>query len=289
MNRKLKETLVGWGYILPSSLILLLFILIPIVMSVMFSFTDFNGITQFQWVGFKNYITMIQDKYVQISIQNTIMYTLITVPVQTILAMVLAALLASYFRNKFGETIKGTLFVPVISSAVLVGTLWTLILATDNGLLNDFLSLFGIPRINWLGDRSTALLSVCLVSIWKNVGYFLVIYYAGIMDVPVSCYESAKVDGANARQQFFYITLPSLKPITYLVVTLGVIWSFQVFDMVYAMTKGGPGSATTTLVYTIYTAAFREYRMGYASSIAVFLFMLILLFNYVQKHFFKES
>ena len=117
------------------------------------------------------------------------------------------------------------------------------------------------------------------------MGYFLVIFYAGIMDIPISYYEAAEVDGASKTQQFFHITLPCLKSITYLVVTLGIIWSFQAFDMVYAMTKGGPGKATYTMVYTIYNAAFREYRMGYACAVALVLFVFILVVNNIQKLF----
>ena len=121
------------------------------------------------------------------------------------------------------------------------------------------------------------MLSVCIVSVWKNVGYFLVIYYAGIMDIPKELYEASKVDGANGIQCFFRITLPGLKNITYLVLTLGMIWSFQVFDLVYTMTGGGPGTSTITLVMTIYNAAFKEYNMGYASAVALLLFVFVLL------------
>lgn len=289
MNKQRKETLIGYAYILPSLILLVAFIIVPIIMSVYFSFTKYNGITSPEFVGLSNYVTMLNDEYVRISIKNTIYYTLITVPLQTIISMAIAAIIAQKFRNRFGDWVKSAMFVPVISSAILVGTLWTLLLATDNGMINNALALIGIDKINWLGQRSTALISVCIVAIWKNVGYFLVIFYAGIMNVPASLYEAADVDGATKTQQFFKITLPSIKPITYLVVTLGVIWSFQVFDMVYAMTQGGPGSSTTTLVYTIYNAAFREYRMGYASAVSVLLVVLILLFNVIQKQIFKEN
>lgn len=289
MKKQQKEALAGWIYILPSFLIVLGFVAIPICMSVYFSFTDYNVLAKPNWVGLSNYATMIKDIYVQASLKNTILYTLITVPFQTFFAMLIGTILAEKFRGRFGNAVKSALFVPVISSSILVGTLWTLLLATDNGAINSILGVFGIPNVNWLGQTSTSLISVCMVAIWKNVGYFLVIFYAGIMDIPRSYYEAAEVDGATKLQQFFKITLPCLKPITYLVVTLGVIWSFQVFDIVYAMTQGGPGSSTRTLVYTIYFAAFREYRMGYASAIAVMLFALILIFNGIQKLFFKDE
>jgi multiple sugar transport system permease protein len=128
-----------------------------------------------------------------------------------------------------------------------------------------------------------------MATVWKNVGYFLVIFYAAIMEVPRSLYEAAEVDGASRSQQFFYITLPGLSSVTYLVVTLGTIWSFQIFDMVYTMTGGGPGLSTVTLVLTIYNTAFREYSMGYASSIALLLFVFVILISYLQRLLFNNG
>ena len=144
------------------------------------------------------------------------------------------------------------MFIPVIASAVTAGTIWRIILSTDGGILNNILGVFGIDPVNWLGSTSTSLVSICIVAVWKNVGYFLVIYYAGIMGIPRDLYEAARVDGATTIQQFTKITLPMLKPITYLVVTLGIIWSFQVFDLSYQMTGGGPGHSSVTLVMSIY-------------------------------------
>lgn len=289
MKRRQKDELAGWIYILPSFIIILLFVIIPIIMSVYYSFTDYNVINPAVWVGFKNYIVMFKDIYVQESLKNTVYYTILTVPLQTIVSLVLAYIIAELFRNKFGNFIKGSLFVPVISSSILIGTIWVLILSTDNGILNSILAIFSIPPVNWLGQRSTSLLSVSIVSVWKNVGYFLVIFYAAILEIPRSYSEAAEIDGASKLQIFTKITIPCIKPIIFLVTTLGIIWSYQVFDLVYAMTQGGPGSSTITLVYTIYDAAFKQYRMGYASSISILLFALIILTTGIQKLFFKDK
>ena len=143
--------------------------------------------------------------------------------------------------------------------------------------------------MNWLGSTKTSLLSICIVAVWKNVGYFLVIYYAGIMGIQKDLYEAARVDGATPMQQFTKITLPVLKPITYLVVTLGIIWSFQVFDLAYLMTGGGPGHSSVTLVMGIYNAAFKQYKMGYACAMAMFLLLMIIIINVVEDLFFKEK
>ena len=289
MSRKMRNNIAGWLFVLPSFLTLIIFIAVPILKSFYFSLTDYSVLASPVFCGLKNYIMAFKDSFVQASLKNTCVYVLVTVPLQTILSMVIAAVIAMKFQNKYGRFVKACLFIPVISSSVLVGTLFTLLFDTDKGVINTVLSWFGVAGINWLGQSSTALITVCIAAIWKNVGYFLVIFYAGLMDIPVSYYEAAQVDGASKVKQFFAITLPCLKPITYLVVTLGIIWSFQSFDMVFAMTQGGPGKSTYTLVYTIYNAAFREYRMGYACAVALILFVLFLVVNSIQKLFLGEK
>lgn len=285
----MKNNIAGWLYVLPSFLLLITFFIIPICRSFYYSLTDYSVLSSPVFCGFKNYITALKDSFVQASLKNTCIYVLVTVPMQTILSMIIAAVIAMKFQNKYGRFVKACLFIPVISSSVLVGTLFTL-LVYDRRRCRKYCT---FHFWNWSGQlarqSSTALITVCIAAIWKNVGYFLVIFYAGLMDIPTSLYEAAQVDGASKIQQFFAITLPCLKPITYLVVTLGIIWSFQSFDIVYAMTKGGPGQSTYTLVYTIYNAAFREYRMGYACAVAVILFILILIVNNIQKFFLGDK
>lgn len=279
----------GILYVLPSFLLLLLFSLIPLGMTGYYSMTKFNVIQAPEWIGLANYKNALSDKFFTTSVVNTAIYTLIVVPVQTIVSLLLANAIAVKFRNKYGSFVKSTLFIPVVGSMILVGTVWKFMFATESGLVNEMIGLFGLAGPNWLGDKQLALISICLVSIWKNAGYFLVIYYAGLMDIPRSLYEAADVDGASRLQQFRYITLPSLKPITYLVVTLGTIWSFQVFDLVYAMTGGGPGRSTMTMVLTIYQNAFKYYKMGYASAISFALFLFIMIILGVINLLFRES
>lgn len=285
MNSKLKNNLWGWAFVLPSFAVLIVFVAFPILRSFYLSLTNYNVLKPPSFIGIKNYVSAFNDPFVQASLKNTFQYVLTTVPLQTVLSMIVAAVIAMKFQNSYGRFVKGCMFIPVISSSVLVGTLFTLLFDSSKGIINTVIGFFGASPVNWLGQKSTALLTVCIATIWKNVGYYLVIFYAGIMDIPISYYEAAEVDGASKTQQFFWITLPCLKPITYLVVTLGIIWSFQAFDMVYAMTQGGPGKATYTMVYTIYNAAFREYRMGYACAVALMLFVFILIVNNVQKLF----
>lgn len=289
LKGRTKDAIAGYIFILPSTILILTFSIIPILMVVYLSFTKFNVMQPAVFVGLDNYIRMFSDMFVRAGIINTLIYTAIVVPVQTVLSMIVAEVLASRFRNRFGGFVKSTMFIPVISSSVLVGSLWLLLLATDNGAINQILGLFSIQKINWIGTTDTALISICMASIWKNVGYFLVIFYAGIMDISPTIYQVARVDGASKMQQFFFITIPLLKPVTLLVVVLGTIWSFQVFDLVHTMTNGGPGRSTVTLVLTVYNTAFKEFSMGYASAISVLLFVIIMLISLVQKLFFKEK
>nr|WP_317430424.1 sugar ABC transporter permease [uncultured Blautia sp.] len=289
MSRKTKEAVQGVIYILPSFVLILIFCIVSIFMSGFFSFTDYNIMNAPEFVGLDNYKKMFQDSYVRDAAKNTLLYVVMTVPVQTLLALTLAAFLAEKMRNKTGGFLRSVMFIPVIASAVTAGTIWRIILNTDGGFLNNILNFFHISSVNWLGSTQTSLLSICIVAVWKNVGYFLVIYYAGIMGIQKELYEAAKVDGATSIQQFTKITLPILKPITYLVVTLGIIWSFQVFDLAYLMTGGGPGHSSVTLVMGIYNAAFKQYKMGYACAMAMFLLIMIIIINVIEDLFFKEK
>lgn len=290
MSRKNKEALQGIIYILPSFILILIFCIVPIFMSAYFSFTKYNIMNPPEFVGVDNYLQMFKDSYVTAATRNTLLYVLMTVPFQTIISLVFAAFIAEKLsKKKSGEFLRSVMFIPVIASAVTAGTIWRIILSTDGGILNNILGIVGIGPVNWLGSTSTSLVSICIVAVWKNVGYFLVIYYAGIMGIPKDLYEAARVDGATTIQQFVKITLPMLKPITYLVVTLGIIWSFQVFDLSYLMTGGGPGHSSVTLVMGIYNAAFKQYRMGYACAMAMFLLVVIVIINCLENLFFQEK
>lgn len=282
MVNKRNEAIKGYVFIVPSFILIMTFYLIPIFMTVYFSFTKYNIMQAPQFIGLNNYVRMFKDMFFYASLKNTLIFTLVTVPIQSILALIFASIIADFFRNRFGNSIKAIMFIPVIASGVLIGALWFTILS-PRGVFNSLLNLFSIKGVNWLGSKHTALLSLCMISIWKNVGYFLVIYYAGIMDIPQSIFEAAEVDGANGIQRFFKITLPFLSNISYLVVTLGTIWAFQVFDLVQIMTGGGPGKSTVSLVLTIYNAAFKEFSMGYACALSMAMLVVIIIISTIQK------
>lgn len=286
--RGLRKDYSGYIYILPATLSLIIFAIVPIGMAIYFSFTKYNVIQPASWIGLKNYVRLPKDPYMKAAVRNTLLYTLMQVPLTTVLSMMVATLITAQRRSHFIGAVKSIMFIPEISSMILVGTLWRIMYNPQTGLINQLLNLVGLPSVNWLGTSAMALPSIAIVGIWKNVGYFMVIYIAAILEIPSDLYEAAAIDGASGWQQFRYITMPRLKPTTYMVVILCTIWSFQVFDLAFTMTGGGPGKATTTLVYIIYTSAFRDYNMGYACAMAMFLFAIIIVISTVQRWLLRE-
>jgi multiple sugar transport system permease protein len=274
---------VGVGFVAPSTLVIAVVVALPILMSLYYSFTDFSLLGGATWAGLDNYVKLLSDEGFRRALWQTAVYTVISVPLQTILALMIADILVRRFRNRLGGVVRSILFIPVMASLVLTGTVWRYLLAYNGGAVNEILGLFGIPATDWLGQSSTALVAIALVTVWKNVGYFLIIYYAGILDIPEDQYEASALDGAGPFRQLVSITMPALRPVTLLVVVLGTIWSFQVFDLIYMMTGGGPGGSTSTLVYEIYQAGFKEFQMGYASAMSVVLFVIILAASALQR------
>jgi len=273
----------GVPYLIPSLLIMLVVVFAPIAMTLYFSLTDYSILQSGKFIGLENYRALVHDKAFLTSVRQTVVYTLVVVPLQTVIALVIAEVIAKRFRNRFGGFARSVLFIPVLSSLVVVGIVWRFLLDPQAGAVDSLFQLLGLDQPNWLGHPVLALLTVALVTVWKNVGYFLVIYYAGIMGIPRDLYEAAAMDGASPAKQFLYVTIPSLRPVTFLVVVLGTIWSFQVFDLVYTMTGGGPGGSTMTIVLSIYQAGFQNYQMGYASALSVVLLAIILVISLVQR------
>lgn len=285
----LKRDRDGYLYILPIFLLTILFCIVPIFKSLYYSFTSYNILQPPVFVGFKNYIRLKSDPVFITALKNTIIYTLSVVPIQTILALILAGILTSIKESRWTKFVKGTLFIPVISSMILIGIIWRDIYNPDIGMINMLLKFLNLHSINFLGQSKTALACVIFVAIWKNVGYFMVIYIGAIMNIPESYYEAAKVDGAGFWRRLFSITIPLLGPTTLFNVVLGTIWSFQAFDLVYSLTGGGPGFSTMTLVMHIYNSSFRQYEMGYGSTIAYVLFLIIAVISIIQMRLLKKG
>ena len=284
-----KRDFSGYLFILPICVISLVFFLVPISLSLFYSFHDYNVMNPPVFTGMKNYLRIFNDPVCLISIKNICVYTLGVVPLQTLVSLLLAVVLAPMTKNLWTDFLKGVLFIPVISSYILVGIIWRIILNSNLDPLNLAVSLLGMDSIMWLGHSQLAMLSVIFATVWKNVGYFMVLYIAGIMEIPSAYYESARIDGADGKQTFFHITVPLLRSKTYFVVILGTIWSFQVFDLVYALTGGGPGFSTMTLVMHIYTTAFKDFRMGYGMALSYVLLAIVIIVSIFQLKFMKSS
>lgn len=289
LKRQRRQALIGAAYIAPSFILMTIFNVIPIFVSLYLSFCKYNMVGSPVWIGLENFRKLASNKALGDALINTVNYVLMTVPVQTVLALLIAAFIAERLKNRYGSFLRSVIFIPVIVSLIASATVWSIMYNTNGGLLNQLLGLFDLPAVNFLGSKQTALASVAAVAVWKNTGYYMVIYYAGIMNVSPEIREAAVVDGAKAPQRFWYITLPMLKPITYMIVTLGIIGSFQVFDLVYKMTGGGPGRSTYTVAYMIYTYAFQDKRIGYACALAVGLLVVILVIHLLQTLLFKEK
>lgn len=291
MKKKvLKQQITGYGFILPSLIILAVFVIAPILLTFYYSMTEYNGFQDPAWIGLANFKEAITDLGVKAALKNTIVFVIASVPIQVSVSLLCAALLAANYRNKFGEFVRGAMFIPVLCSATLIGTIFFyLFAANEDAFFNVIMQALGFTKQNWLGNPKTALGVIIFVNSWKSIGYYMVIFYAGIMDIPNDLYEASALDGATKLQQFFRITLPNLRTVLFMVITVCTIWSFQIFDLAYAMTAGGPGHATTSLVYQIYLQGFRGFNFGYASAIAVILFLLVLVINVIQKLFMKDE
>jgi multiple sugar transport system permease protein len=279
--KKIKKYSKGYLFLLPNFLGFFFFMLIPIFMGAGISLTDYDGFKQLNFVGLENYINLFKDEYFIVSLKNNFLYTAVTVPGTVIIAILLAVALNSEIKGH--QIFKTFFFFPSISSMVAVGIVWAVLFNPSRGPINGFLEFIGIdtPPL-WLASTDTALWSVMIVAIWKQVGYYMVMVLAGLQSIPKQLYEAADIDGANKVVKFFKITLPMLSPITFMVTILTIISSFQVFDLINVMTKGGPGRATNVLVYRIYQEGFNYMRYGYASAMAYFLFVIILIITLIQ-------
>lgn len=273
---KLKDdTVWAWGMLLPNIIVFLMFMLIPMVATFVLSFTNYDMLTAPKFIGIQNYITMAKDPIVRQVTLNTIIYTVLTVPIGMCISLFLAVMLDQ--KIGFRKFYRAAFFLPSITSMVVVAIVWQWIYNPDYGLLNYFLSLFGIQGPKWLLDAKTALLSLAIVGIWKSAGYNMIIFLSGLQGISTTYYEAAELDVASKWAQFRYITLPMLKPTTFFIFIMAVISSFQVFDQVMLMTKGGPGRASSVLVHYLYQNAFQYFKLGYACAIAYLLFFIVMI------------
>lgn len=279
---------VGYLFMAPALLVMGTFVLLPILYAIFLSVQKVQllGGIAYEFVGLRNFARLLADDRVWIALQNTVKYVAIVVPAQTLLALGLAVTLNAGIRGQSAWRIL--FFLPTITSSAVL-TLIFMWIYNANGLLNHFLSLLGLPTYNWLGDPAVALQGIMIMNIWSTAPFFMVIYLAALQEIPQSMYEAATLDGATGWQQFRFITLPLLKPVTFFVMTMGVIGTFQLFDQSYIFSggSGGPNNATLTVVLLIYQYVFRDLQMGYAAAMAFLLAAVIISMTLLQRWLFK--
>ena len=282
-KRQLKRNITGYAFILPNIIGVTIFTLIPMLYSLVMSFTDWDytqGFGNFNWVGLKNYIDMWTDEWFTASFINTIVFAVVVVPVTVGLALVLSVLIDKYCFAKL--PIRLAMFMPYISNVVAVAIVWVM-MYSPWGPFTQMIQAFGVENPpQWLGDPDWALPAIMIMQIWTGLGYAIMIYTSSIQGLPQDVYEAAEIDGANGLQKFFYLTVHFLSPTTFFLVITTFITSFQIFAPIQIMTRGGPGSSSNVLVYYIYTSAFTFYKMGYASAMSWILFLLLFAITMIQ-------
>ncbi|WNR42872.1 carbohydrate ABC transporter permease [Paenibacillus roseipurpureus] len=276
-----REALYGYTFIAPMMLGYIIFLLGPILMAFMMSFTNWSLFESASYVGLANYRQAIMgEELFWSTVKNTLYFSAGLVPLNIMISLSLALLLQK--KVKGIGLFRTIVFTPVVTSLVAWGIVWKYIFNTDGGLVNQLLHLFGMTGPAWLYDFQLAMPVVILVSVLKNVGMNMVIFLAALQDVPVMYYEAAKIDGASPWKRFVHVTLPLIAPSLFLTMVITTIGSLKVFGQIYVMTGGGPGDSTKVLVYYIYEQAFKLYQFGYASAVAFLLFGIILLLTVLQ-------
>jgi multiple sugar transport system permease protein len=279
-KRRNRDALWGYLFLFPQLVGLLLFSLIPLLSVFYLSMVSWDGLGPITFVALQNFIDQLQSSDLHIALLNTLFFTLITVPGGLIFAMLVALAL----NNVRGKTIYRVLyFMPFITGSVAVGVIWALLLNSDFGLFNSLLkSWFHASGVGWLTDSRFVIPSIAMVAIWQGLGFNMIIFLAGLQGIPVSYIEAARIDGATRFQLFWRVTLPLLTPTIFFTAVISILSSFQVFDLAFILTGGGPGKDSYTMVYHIYHLGFENGTFGTASAAAVILFAILLALTAIQ-------
>ncbi|MCG6206977.1 sugar ABC transporter permease [Rhodopseudomonas sp. HC1] len=266
----------------PAIVLMLLMLIGPLLGVIALSFTDYQlGAPSFDWIGLANYQDMVADKTFWISLTNTLTYVVVVVPGSVVLGLGVALLIQSETGMRaFYRTVY---FLPVMATLIAMAIVWEFMLHPQFGLVNGLLRSVGLPAHGWLQERSTALLSLCVIGIWQALGFNMVLFLAGLVSIPKPLYDAAEIDGAgSAWSRFRLVTWPLLGPVTVFVVVITGIRSFQVFDTVHVLTKGGPSKSTEVLIHTMYMEGFEFFRSGYAAALTVVFLVFVLALTLVK-------
>lgn len=283
-GREFKNNMIAYSFIAPNLIGFCIFTLGPIIFALALAFMSWDGNNPIQFVGLGNFKALMDDTRFKAAFVNTIIYSAATVPLTMVTALGLAITLNQKVVGK--SVFRAIGFFPYVASLVAVATVWNMIFSPGAGIVNVLLTQLGVPRGSlpkWAADPNWAMFTVVLFSVWKSAGYYMVIYLAGLQGISAELYEAGSIDGASALQKFRYITVPQLRPTTFFVVVMLTINCFKVYDQIYMITQGGPGTSTLVLVYHIYQTAFvTGSNYGYASAISMVLFLMVLMVTVIQ-------
>ncbi|WP_256961461.1 carbohydrate ABC transporter permease [Thermoanaerobacterium thermosaccharolyticum] len=289
-RRHIEEIFYGYAFMMPFLLSITIFLIGPIIYAFIISFKDFSFLNPeaSKWVGLKNYIQIFHDATFKKALINTTIYSIFVVPIQLIIALLLSLVIDSDIKGK--TFFRVAYYIPTVTSTVAISVIFLYLFKAD-GLINSILLKFGLHGPTWFNSVKFALPSIMIMAIWSSVGNYMIIFLAGLQDIPADLYEAADVDGANKFVKFFHITLPMLKPVIFFNLVMSLIGTFQVFDQAYVVSNGsgGPLDATMTIVLYIYNTGFKDFNMGYASAMAFVLFAIILFLTLVQRMLFREE
>lgn len=279
--RRLPLVQPGWLFAAPSLLIICIFIVLPIIQSIYYSFFNWRiGAATQEWVGLGNYQALLEDPRFHNALTVTLIFTVISVAVQLVLGFLIASALQT--TTWLTKLVRSTFFFPTIVALATIGMVWRFLLDPQIGLVGGLFTTFGLPAPGWLQDPQLALPTIIFVNIWKNVGFTMIIILAGLQAIPPELYEAARIDGAHGWRLTRHVTLPSLRPTLLFALVILTINAFQVFDLVYVMTGGGPAFATDSLVNMIVREGFTNFKLGYASALSTVLFFIIMIMAVTQ-------
>jgi ABC-type sugar transport system permease subunit len=284
---KFYRLLTPYIFVFPAMLFLFIFVLLPLIMTFVLSLTDWNLISiDFNWVALDNYRKMLGDRDFWKVVRNTLVFGFFSVGFTIGAALLLAVLLDK--KMKGIRFFRSLIFLPYITPMVAVSTVWIWMYDQHFGLINWFTGLLGVPQIPWLTKPGWAMAAIIIAKVWKVVGYYTILLIAGMQNIPEDLNEAARIDGAGEKQIFLKITLPLLSPYILFIMIVAILASFQDFDMVFTMTHGGPADSTNMLIYYLYQFGFQFFEVGYASSVSVFLFIVLFLITWLQMYVSKK-
>jgi multiple sugar transport system permease protein len=281
MGLVVRNTVIGWSFLLPNFLGFAVLTLVPVVALFYLSFTDWSVFGHAHWLGVKNFTRLMHDDSFKIAVENTLYYTVFHVPLTIATSLGLALLLNRKMRGV--AFFRTAAFFPYVTSIVAIAVVWNMMLSPEKGPINHLLTVIGFSHPpGWSTSTTWSMPTIIIVGTWREMGYFMLLFLAGLQTIPPELHDAARVDGANAWQRFRKVTLPCLRPTTFFVTVILTIWSLKVFDLILVMTNGGPGQSTLVLSQYIYKTGFQNSEFGYASAVSVALFFICIFITAAQ-------